>query len=146
LTWAGNPDHLNDRRRSMALSLLAELGTIPGVSLYAIQKGAGAPEAANPPAGLVLENLGPELDSFADTAAALAHLDLLSAVDTSVARLAGALGRPVWVLVPFAPDWRWLLGRDDNPWYPTARLFRQAAPGEWGPVVSRVAAALRELA
>ena len=95
-----------------------------------------------------LRGLGPFIDlagalgDFADTAGALMALDLLIAVDTSVAHLAGALGRPVWLLLPFAPDWRWMREREDSPWYPTARLFRQPARGDWPAVISRVAAAL----
>ena len=87
-------------------------------------------------------HLGDELADLTDTAAVLSQLDLLICADTSVAHLAGALGRPVWVLLPFAPDWRWLLDRDDSPWYPTARLFRQTAIGDWGSVLSRVRDAL----
>ena len=83
-----------------------------------------------------------ELDDFADTAALVANLDLVIAVDTSVAHLAGAMGKPVWVLLPYAPDWRWLLEREDSPWYPTMRLFRQKSRGDWGEVIDRVAQAL----
>jgi ADP-heptose:LPS heptosyltransferase len=90
--------------------------------------------------------LGDEIDSFADTAAIVSLLDLVISADTSVVHLAGALGRPVWVLLSFAPDWRWLLGRDDSPWYPTARLFRQAAIDDWSSPVERAAAELAALA
>jgi ADP-heptose:LPS heptosyltransferase len=94
--------------------------------------------------GLALELPEPELDDFADTAAAVSLMDLVISIDTSVAHLAGSLGRPLWILLPFASDWRWLRDRDDSPWYPTARLFRQERIGDWDPVVRRVVAALRE--
>jgi ADP-heptose:LPS heptosyltransferase len=83
--------------------------------------------------------LAPQLGDFSDTAAAMMHLDLVISVDTSVAHLAGALGRPCWVLLPYAPDWRWLLERTDSPWYPTARLFRQPQPGDWATPLEQVA-------
>jgi ADP-heptose:LPS heptosyltransferase len=88
-------------------------------------------------------DLGPELKSFADTAAVVSHLDLVISVDTSVSHLAGALGRPVWILLPYAPDWRWLLHRTDSPWYPTARLFRQSETRDWKTVIDQVCAELR---
>lgn len=146
LVWAGSPEHRNDRNRSLALERLAPLATVPGVEFFSLQKGAGAGQAANPPAGMELTDLGPEIGNFADTAAICQHLDLVISVDTSVAHLTGALGRPVWVLLPFCPDWRWLHGTDFTPWYPTMRLFRQSAPRDWDPVIARVRDALREAA
>jgi tetratricopeptide (TPR) repeat protein/glycosyltransferase involved in cell wall biosynthesis len=146
LVWAGNPDHKGDRHRSMSLGALAPLARVPGVQFVALQKGAGAAQAEAPPDGMTLTNLGPLLADFADTAAVLEQLDLVITVDTSVAHLAGALGRPVWVLLAFAPDWRWLRQRDDSPWYPTARLFRQERHGDWEGVLARVASALSEAA
>ena len=143
LVWAGSPEHRNDRNRSLALERLAPLAAAPNVSFVSLQKGAGAGQAAHPPAGMALIDLGPEIGNFADTAAILQHLDLVVTVDTSVAHLAGALGRPVWVLLPFFPDWRWLRGTDVSPWYPTMRLFRQERPRDWDPVIARVAGALR---
>ena len=86
-----------------------------------------------------------KLKTFSDTAAVISKLDLVISVDTSVAHLAGALAKPIWVLLPFVPDWRWLLDREDSPWYPTARLFRQAAPGDWSGVISRVVDGLEKL-
>lgn len=145
LVWAGSPGHGNDRNRSLPLAAFAPLAAIPGVTLVSIQKGPPAAQAEAPPAGMTLVNLSPEIADFADTAAILSRLDLLLTVDTSVAHLAGALGRPVWVLVTHSPDWRWLLGRDDSPWYPSLRLFRQDRPGLWAPVLEQVAHHLRIL-
>lgn len=146
LVWAGSPEHRNDRNRSLALERLAPLGRVANTRFVSLQKGAGAGQAANPPTGMELIDLGPEISNFADTAAILQHLDLVVTVDTSVAHLAGALGRPVWVLLPFFPDWRWLHGTDVSPWYPTMRLFRQDRPRAWDPVIARVAEALRTAA
>ena len=144
LVWAGSPEHRNDHNRSLPLATLAPLSTIPNVQLFSVQKGPGMAQLSNAPMPVV--DLGAEIGDFADTAAILTHLDLLITVDTSVAHLAGALGRPVWVLLPFSPDWRWILGRDDSPWYPTMQLFRQAEPGAWGPVLERLEAALTKRA
>lgn len=146
LVWAGSPEHRNDRNRSLTLDRLAPLGRAANARFFSLQKGAGAGQAANPPTGLELVDLGPQIGNFADTAAILQHLDLVVTVDTSVAHLAGALGRPVWVLLPFFPDWRWLHGTDVSPWYPTMRLFRQDRPRDWNPVIARVATALGEAA
>ncbi|NDY72749.1 hypothetical protein DO021_00645 [Desulfobacter hydrogenophilus] len=93
---------------------------------------------------ILKKGLGPEISDFADTAAIMEHLDLIISVDTSVVHLAGALEKPVWTLLPFASDFRWLLDRDDSPWYPSMRLFRQTSPKEWGPVLDRVALALAQ--
>jgi hypothetical protein len=133
--------HRIDRRRSLKLAQLAPLGAVAGVSLVSLQKGAGAAQAV--PAGMVLHDWTAELGDFADTAALMQALDLVVSADTSPLHLAGALGRPVWLLDRYDSCWRWLRERDDSPWYPTLRRFRQAAPGEWGEVVGRVAAALR---
>ncbi|WP_247892579.1 tetratricopeptide repeat protein [Azospirillum sp. Sh1] len=146
IVWAGSPTHGNDRNRSIGLAPFARLAAIPGVSLVSIQKGPTEGQAANPPGGFPLLNLSPDIKDFADTAAIMAGLDLVVCVDTSVAHLAGALGVPVWVLVPFAPDWRWMLDRDDSPWYPTMRLFRQDRPGSWDGAMDRMEHALRERA
>jgi hypothetical protein len=148
LVWGGNPRpgdpgaNAVDRRRSIGLARLAPLTGIPGVSFVSLQKGAAAALAAAPPAGMALHDWTDELTDFADTAALVAALDLVISVDTSVVHLAGALARPVWVLNRFALCWRWLRGRTDSPWYPTARLFRQPAPGDWDSVVAEVAMAL----
>jgi tetratricopeptide (TPR) repeat protein len=144
LVWAGSPTRPNDRNRSMKLARLAPLGHAPGVCFFSLQKGDAAAQAKTPPPGMELIDWTEELNDFADTAALIANLDLVIAVDTAVAHLAGAMGKPVWLLVPFPPDWRWLLDRADSPWYPTMRLFRQETPGDWDSVIRRVAAELSE--
>jgi Flp pilus assembly protein TadD len=142
VVWAGNPKHHNDRNRSIPPELLAPLLRVQGVSWLSLQLGANAARPADLARQGTLLDLAPELTDLAETAAAIMHLDLVVAVDTAVAHLAGALGRPTWVMLPFVPDWRWLLGREDSPWYPTMRLFRQRCAGDWDGVVARVAAAL----
>lgn len=143
LIWAGRPTHTHDSRRSIALQQLAPLTQIEGCTFFSLQKGNRADQASQPPAGMELIDLGPQLHDFADTAAVLDQLDLLITVDTASAHLAGAMGRPVWVLLPFAPDWRWMLGRNDSPWYPTMRLFRQPSLDDWSPAIASVVEALR---
>jgi len=147
LVWRGHVHHDNDADRSLpSLRTLAPLWAVPGVRFISLQKGAGVEEAQAPPPDQPLLNLGPQLQDFADTAAVLAQLDLLISVDTSVAHLAGALRRPCWVLLPARRcDWRWLQGRDDTPWYPGMRLFRQARRGDWQAPVAALAHALAGL-
>jgi tetratricopeptide (TPR) repeat protein len=142
LVWAGRPEHKNDRNRSMSLAKLAPLAAVKNVTFYSLQKGPASAQAATPPAGMELIDFTSELNDFADTAALISQLDLVIAVDTAVVHLTGAIGKPAWVLLPVVPDWRWLLDRDDNPWYPKTRLFRQKNFGDWEEVVQRVAAAL----
>jgi hypothetical protein len=142
LAWRGNPQHQNDRRRSLPFAALEPLFTVPGVAFYNLQVSPTAEFAGEAAHQDRLHDLGNLIHNFADTAALMAQLDLVISVDTSVAHLAGALARPVWLLLAFAPDWRWLLERDDSPWYPTMRLFRQPAPGDWTSVVQAVRAAL----
>ena len=115
IVWAGSPTHGNDANRSATLADFAALASVPGVTLFSLQKNQAAAQADDPPAGMLLVNLGPSLHDFADTAAVMAHLDLVIAVDTSVVHLAGALGRPVWTLLPHHPDWRWMLDRRTRP-------------------------------
>lgn len=146
LVWAGDPAHLRDRQRSVLLAQLASLATVQGVRFVSLQKGAAADQIASASDGIELTDLGPELRDFADTAAAISLLDLVVCVDTSVAHLAGALGRPVWLLLPTPADWRWMEEREDSPWYPTMRLFRQRSPGAWSDVIERVRASLAEWA
>jgi Flp pilus assembly protein TadD len=138
LVWAGSAGHRNDRNRSLAPHLMEPLLDLAGVSVFSLQKGRG-----EPPPGMI--DLAPRLGDLADTARALAALDLLIAADTSVLHLAGALGRPAWGLIPFAPDWRWGLRQETTPWYPSLRLFRQERPGDWPSVIERVALALHAL-
>jgi hypothetical protein len=154
LTWAGSPDFKGDRTRSLALDRLAPLANVPGVTFYCIQKGDAQRQINHAPAGLRLINLSPELHDFADTAAVICNMDLTISTDTSVAHLAGALGRPVWVMLQFVPDWRWMfddpssfqkspqMSPQKSPWYPSMRLFRQATWGDWNGVISEVAKAL----
>ena len=116
------------------------MARLEGVQLFSLQKGFGSEQLEQSERPLPVENLGPRLDDFVDTAAVIKNLDLVISPDTAVAHLAGALGVPVWVTVPFTPDWRWMLGRTDTPWYPTMRLFRQSAPGDWQGVFETIAA------
>ena len=146
LVWAGRKSYKDDLKRSLSLPLFAPLALVPGTSFYSLQVGDGADQAASPPCRMELTDLGAGIGNFADTAAIMAHLDLVITADTAPAHLAGALGIPVWVLLPMACDWRWLLDREDSPWYPTARLFRQANRGDWEEVLERVALALTEAA
>ncbi len=142
IVWAGRPTHNNDRNRSVPLATLAPLAQVPGVALVSLQKGPGQAQISRYFGTAPLISLGPELDNYRDTMAVLDQLDLIVTVDTSVAHLAAAMGRPVWVMLPYAPDWRWLLERPDSPWYPTLRLFRQSGPKRWDDVVARVIEAL----
>ena len=142
LVWSGNPNHGNDRNRSIALETLLPMLDVDA-QFVSLQKDPRPGDAAILRRRNDILDLGHELESFSDTAALLLHLDLLISVDTSVVHLAGALGRPAWLLLPYVPDWRWLLGREDSPWYPSLRLFRQTETAEWPPVVQRVKEALQ---
>ncbi|HEY4746591.1 MAG TPA: tetratricopeptide repeat-containing glycosyltransferase family protein, partial [Steroidobacteraceae bacterium] len=142
LVWAGNAAHANDRNRSVPLALLRALWGADTARVVSLQRDLRAGDAEMLAAAPVLQ-LGPELADFDDTAAVLAGCDLLITVDTSVAHLAGAMGRPVWLLLPFSCDWRWTAASDRSPWYPSARLYRQPQPGDWESVVARVASDLR---
>ena len=141
LVWAGRATHLNDANRSVTLDQMAPLAAAGGTFL-ALQKGPAAAEALNPPPGMRIEPLDTEIADFEDTAAILTIADLLISVDSAPVHLAGALGRPAWVMLPYVPDWRWLLQREDSPWYPSLRLFRQPSRGDWTSVAAAVAAAL----
>jgi tetratricopeptide (TPR) repeat protein len=141
VVWAGNPIHPNDAHRSLPFAQLAPLWDVPGIDWFSVQIGEHVADLAQAPLGRITD-LSPWLTDMAETAAALMHMDLVIAADTSVAHLAGALGRPTWLLLPFAPDWRWLRDREDTPWYPSMRLFRQMTTGDWKMVVTRVARAL----
>jgi tetratricopeptide (TPR) repeat protein len=139
LAWAGSPDHQSDETRSLAAEMLLPLLRASGVTFYSLQVGRGA-AFARPLLDAGLIDFTAHLGDFADTAALLAELDLVVSVDTAVVHLAGAMGRPVWTLLAFVPDWRWGLEREGTPWYPTMRLFRQPALGDWDSVLGRVAA------
>jgi tetratricopeptide (TPR) repeat protein len=143
LVWSGTVSPGADARRSMELDRLAPLAAVRGISFASLQKDAAAAQVRTA-RGLRPLDFTNYVADFADTAALVEALDLVISVDTSVAHLAGAMGKPVWLLLRFDACWRWLRGRDDSPWYPTARLFRQTAPGDWDGVVRRVAAALRD--
>ncbi|HLK60282.1 MAG TPA: glycosyltransferase family 9 protein [Chthonomonadaceae bacterium] len=142
LVWAGNPDYKKDKVRSCRLADYAWLAQLPQVQFYSLQKGQAAEQGRSAPKRMRLIDLGPELNDFADTAAAIMNLDLVISVDTAVAHLSGALGRPTWTLLPFHACWRWLQEREDSPWYPTMRLFRQSFPGDWASILQRL---IREL-
>src|SRR5450830_1524870 len=149
LVWKGNPLFENDADRSLpSLEVLAPLWNVAGINFISLQKGTGELEAANLSSGLPLINLGCQLEDFADTAAVVMSLDLLICVDTAVAHLTGALGKPCWVLLPdYKTDWRWLTKRTDSPWYPKSmRLFRQQTMGDWTAIVQELVFALSQLA
>ena len=143
LAWAGNPANANDRRRSMPLAALAPLLDVPGIAWFSLHRTRTMRPPQRPAGAGALVRL-PLRSDFDGTAALIAELDLVISVDTSIAHLAGALAKPTWILLPFAPDWRWQLERTDSPWYPTARLFRQPRPGDWDAVVRDVVAALAD--
>jgi hypothetical protein len=145
IVWSGNPQHRNDRRRSIPLPMFRAIdpGAVQFAALQPQVRDADREALAGWPDVL---DFGPELRDFAETAALIEALDLVVTVDTSVAHLAGALGKPVWILLPYVPDWRWMLDRADSPWYPTAKLYRQDADRDWAPVLARVRSDLAELA
>ncbi len=141
MVWAGNPNHINDKQRSITLETLESVFTGSGGQCFSLQVGASDKERRFLKRHGIIDIAGTFTD-FADTAAAIQALDLVITVDTSVAHLAGALGKTVWILLPFVPDWRWMLNRSDSPWYPSARLFRQPKRGDWGSVLKEVKQAL----
>ena len=153
LAWQGNPkaeEFVWARGRSLPLAALEPLAQLPDVSLVSLQKGPGCEQLPRVPFADRIVELGTDLDAgpdaFLDTAAVMASLDLVVSCDTSIVHLAGALGRPVWTALSLSPEWRWLLARNDSPWYPTMRLFRQSADGDWGAVVTAMVQALAPLA
>jgi hypothetical protein len=134
LVWAGNSQHNNDLRRSIGLQDVLPLLSATDASFISLQKDLGAADAELLSSHPRLTDFGSDLSTYEDTAAVISLIDLVISVDTSVAHL----GKPVWILLPRAPDWRWLLDREDSPWYPTVRLFRQSARGDWAEVIERV--------
>lgn len=142
LVWSGKPSHRNDHNRSIAFDRLAPILSVPGCAFISLQREYRKADLATLAACPNLLRLDAALADFADTAAVVDALDLVITVDTAVAHLAGALGKPVWILLAAIQDWRWLLQRDDSPWYPTARLFRQPETGDWDSVIALL---MREL-
>ena len=145
LVWGGNPANKTNHKRSIALSDFAPLAKVPNLQVVSLQKGAASSQAAAPPADLDWIDLTSQINDFVDTAGLIMNLDLVVTVDTSVAHLAGALGKPVWTLITSVPDWRWLRTGDRTAWYPTMRLFRQPAAGDWTTVVDNVVEELTKL-
>jgi Tfp pilus assembly protein PilF len=145
VVWQGNPVHNKDRERSFRLAQIEPVARVPGVRLFSIQKNFGLDQLETLPAGISVTDLGSRLDDFVETAAVMKHLDLVISVDSSPAHLAGALAVPVWLVLPSVCDWRWITSREDTPWYPTMRLFRQRHFGDWDEVFDRVSSALSEL-
>jgi hypothetical protein len=138
LAWGGNPNYPHELWRSIPLEKLAPLTGLANATFYSLQMGPAAAQVKQLGSRVHLIDLQEEQKDFADTAAIIANLDLVISVDTSVAHLAGAMGKPVWILLNNSPDWRWLIDREDSPWYPTARLFRQSTFGNWQEVLTRV--------
>ncbi len=145
IVWAGSPTHKNDRHRSCLIENFIGLTEVPGVRLYALQKPPASNQLKQLPDNTMITNIADQFEDFADTAAAIENLDLVISVDTAVLHLAGAMGKPVWALLPFVPDFRWMLDRTDTPWYPTMRLFRQSRLGGWDDVFERVTNQLKQL-
>ncbi len=145
IVWAGRPTHNNDHNRSVPLDAFAPVGAVAGVALVSLQKGKPAAQAKQWQGRATLLDLDAEINSFEDTAAIIAGLDLVVCVDTAVGHLAGVMGKPAWIVLPYAPDWRWLTGRSDTPWYPTLRLFRAPGPKRLDAAIAAAAAALADL-
>ncbi len=145
LVWAGNPTHTNDRRRSINVDLVRPLAEIPNTYAVSLQVGLRASDVTRFAPRQIFD-AAPLLTDFMETAALIANLDLVITVDTAVAHLAGGLGVKTWVMLPLSPDWRWILGRDDSPWYPSMTLYRQTEVGDWTSVIERIARDLRVLA
>ncbi len=146
ICWQGNPEHQADHVRSIPLAAFEAVAKLPGVTLVSLQQGFGSEQLDRVAFGTKIVRLPDNVDktsgAFQDTAAIMTHLDLIITSDTSIAHLAGALGRPTWLPLATIPDWRWLLHREDSPWYPQMRLFRQQHAGDWNEVFGRVAQAL----
>lgn len=144
IAWAGRPTHKNDKNRSCDFKNFIELLGIPGVNVFSLQKGGREADIRENGCASLVVDMSTRLNDFADTAALIEQLDLVITVDTAVAHLAGALGKPVWVVLPFVGDWRWMQKTTESPWYPTMRLFRQSQPGNWAEVFNEVRRALHD--
>lgn len=142
LVWAGRPTHNNDINRTISLGMLSPLGAVPGVAFVSLQKGPAVSQVGQFAGPAPFINLDAQIETFHDTMAIIDGLDLVICVDTSVGHIAGAMNRPAWIMLPFAPDWRWLMQRSDTPWYPSVRLFRPPGPRQWTPLIAEVATAL----
>lgn len=145
LVWSGSPANIQGRYRSCSLDTFAPITEIENVSFYSLQKGPASVLTESLPNGIRLIDYTDSIEDFSDTAALIANLDLIISIDTAVAHLAGAMGKPVWTLIPWKPDWRWMLDREYSPWYPTMRLFRQPSPGDWTSVIKKVSQELQNL-
>ena len=139
ISWQGSLLHGKDKARSLSsLQILRPLWDVPGVRFYSLQKGRAEDQALSAPADMPLTNLADKIETFADTAAIVSQLDLVISVDTALVHACGALARPVWVLIPYLPDWRWLFDREDTPWYASMRLFRQPSQSDWATPIQRM--------
>ena len=145
IVWAGNAKHVDDSHRSVPYTTFLELLAIPRIALVSLQKGLRSGDLQTSGVAAMVSDLSAGLGNLAKTAAVIEQLDLVITCDTSVAHLAGAMGKPVWIMLAYSADWRWMIGRDDSPWYPSARLFRQERPGDWTGVMQRVVTALKEI-
>jgi hypothetical protein len=143
IVWASGHQDSGLRNRTVGLKSFLKLLEIPGVSLYSLQKGPQAKALQTLGADILIQNVAEQVEDFADTATALSQLDLLISADTAIVHLAGALGKPTWVLLPFSSEWRWMLAREDSPWYPGTRLFRQETPGCWQETFDRMVTRLK---
>ena len=142
IVWASNPNHRADRHRDCPLHEFLPILSIPEITFYSLQKGTRHEDIADLPSHIQVQDLEPQLGDFGDLAVIIDQLDLVISVDSSVAHMAGALGKKVWTLLSHGADWRWMLEGETTPWYPTMRLFRQTRPGDWSGVIERVAEAL----
>ena len=145
IVWAGNLKHPNDNNRSIELQQFSVLFDVEARQFFSLQVGKRRNDIIRYHYSNTIIDLGGDFSNFSDTAAAILELDLVISVDTAVAHLTGALGKPIWVLLPFMPDWRWLLEREDTPWYPTMRLFRQTDTRDWAGVLQKVRFALEKM-
>jgi tetratricopeptide (TPR) repeat protein len=144
LVWSGNPKYKADQSRSILLENFLQFWKVDGISFYSLQKGKAAEQVKESPEEIKIVDFTDEINDFSETAGLIENLDLVISVDTAVAHLTGALGKPIWTLLPSSPDWRWMLNRKDSPWYPTMKLFRQQTRGDWIPVIARVLDELKD--